>query len=614
MTRASGALLLGASSMFATMYSTQAILPELSRDLDASPAEAGLTVTVVVLAVALGGWVHGPLSDRVGRRHVMVTSAALLVVPTALLGLAPGMEALLALRFVQGALMPGLLVVAVPYVTERFHGPAQGRAMGAYTSSLVLGGFVGRVGTAVLAGWLGWRLALSSLSLLVAAGAVTMWRWLPVDAVAPSSRPLLSAVRSHLGNGPLLLNACTAGAAFFGFVGVFTYATYRLTDPPIDLTLGQAGLVYGVWLVGLLVTPITGLAGRIGPLRVVPWLLLLSIGGALATLVDSLPAIVLGLAAMALAMFTIVPACQLLIPRLADHHRGTATSLHLTVYYTAGGLGGYLPGFALDRSWATLVAACSGSVGLGLAACLGLRATGAGAAASRNAPVAAGDSPGMLAVMPEMAAAPYLSPEERDLVDRLRAGDEQAFMELVERYHPGMVRLARRFVSSQAVAEDVAQEAWEGVLRGIDRFEGRSSLRTWIYRILTNTAKTRGQRERRSVPFSSLDGDDEGPAVDPDRFVSEGPLAGAWASPPRAWDDGPEGRLLGAETREVIDRAIAALPPNQATVIRLRDIEGFPSDEVRELLDISEANQRVLLHRARSKVRAAIEAYMEATG
>ena len=112
-------------------------------------------MTVVVLAVALGGWVHGPLSDRVGRRHVMVTSAALLVVPTALLGLAPGMEMLLALRFVQGALMPGLLVVAVPYVTERFHGPAQGRAMGAYTSSLVLGGFVGRVGTAVLAGWTG---------------------------------------------------------------------------------------------------------------------------------------------------------------------------------------------------------------------------------------------------------------------------------------------------------------------------------------------------------------------------------------------------------------------------------------------------------------------------
>jgi len=373
--RASAALLLGASSMFATMYSTQAILPEISSDFDVSAAVAGLTVSVVVLAVALGGWVHGPLSDRIGRRRVMVASAGLLVFPTALLGLSAGIVMLIGLRIVQGLLMPGLLVVAVPYITERFSGAVQGRAMGAYTSSLVLGGFVGRVGTGLITEWTDWRLALSLLAVPAGLGAAAMWRWLPADAVTPSPHPLSHAVREHLHNGRLLLNAACAGLTFFGFVGVFTYATFRLTDPPIGLSLGEAGLVYGVWLVGLLVTPITGLAGRVGPQRVVPWLLVLSISGALLTLADSLALIVVGLAAMALAMFTVVPACQLLIPRLARHHRGTATSLHLTVYYAAGGLGGYLPGFALDRGWGTLVAVCVASIGGGLAASLGLRAT-----------------------------------------------------------------------------------------------------------------------------------------------------------------------------------------------------------------------------------------------
>jgi RNA polymerase sigma-70 factor, ECF subfamily len=207
---------------------------------------------------------------------------------------------------------------------------------------------------------------------------------------------------------------------------------------------------------------------------------------------------------------------------------------------------------------------------------------------------------------PETEPVPRASEEDLRLVRRLRAGDEAAFMELVERYNGSLVRLARMFVSSQAVAEDVVQEAWVGVLRGIARFEGRSSLRTWIYRIVVNTAKTRGAREARSVPFASL-GDDEGAAVDADRFLP----SGAWASFPQSWSDEPESRLLGDETQAVIAAAIDELPPRQAAVIRLRDVDGFSSAEVRDLLDLSEANQRVLLHRARSKVRAAIEDYLE---
>jgi RNA polymerase sigma-70 factor (ECF subfamily) len=191
------------------------------------------------------------------------------------------------------------------------------------------------------------------------------------------------------------------------------------------------------------------------------------------------------------------------------------------------------------------------------------------------------------------------------LLERLRAGDEAAFAELVRRYHPSLLRFARTFVPTTALAEEVVQETWLGVLKGLDRFEGRSSLKTWIFRILANTAKTRAQREARSVPFSSL-GDAEGsfePSVEQERFGR----MGHWAVPPRAW---PEERLLGAETRSVLAAAIDELPPTQRTVISLRDIEGWSADEVRNVLELSETNQRVLLHRARVKVRRALEQYL----
>jgi RNA polymerase sigma-70 factor (ECF subfamily) len=193
--------------------------------------------------------------------------------------------------------------------------------------------------------------------------------------------------------------------------------------------------------------------------------------------------------------------------------------------------------------------------------------------------------------------------DESMLVTALRRGDERAFMELVDTYTPGMRRFALTFVRTPAVADEVVQEAWLGVLRGLDRFEGRSSLKTWIFRILTNIAKTRGQREGRSIPFSSLAPDDEH-AVDPHRFAENG----QWASPPRSF--GPEERLLSDETMAVVEAAIAALPPNQAIVITMRDVEGFDAEEARNALDISETNQRVLLHRARSKVRQALEDYL----
>ena len=208
-----------------------------------------------------------------------------------------------------------------------------------------------------------------------------------------------------------------------------------------------------------------------------------------------------------------------------------------------------------------------------------------------------------------------IAPHELRELEALRAGDEATFRELVGRYHASMLRVAQIFVSSRAVAEEVVQEAWLGVLRSLDRFEGRSSLKTWIFRILTNTAKTRAVREGRTVPLSALQhpGLLQEAAVESERFLDaqHARWPGHWASPPRRLDELPEERLLAAEARGVIDKAVEELPPNQRAVITLRDVEGWSAEEVRNALELTETNQRVLLHRARAKVRRALEAYLE---
>jgi RNA polymerase sigma-70 factor (ECF subfamily) len=199
---------------------------------------------------------------------------------------------------------------------------------------------------------------------------------------------------------------------------------------------------------------------------------------------------------------------------------------------------------------------------------------------------------------------------EAELVAALRTGDETAFVALVDRYHASLVRLARMYVRQPSVAEEVAQETWLAVLNGIDRFEGRSTLKTWLFRILTNRAKTRGERESRSVPFSSI-GDPDEPAVDPNSFRTEGDqYPGGWKEFPTPWEGDPEERLLAGETRALILDTIEQLPSNQRAVITLRDIEGFDADDVCNVLELSDTNQRVLLHRARSKVRRALEQYL----
>jgi RNA polymerase sigma-70 factor (ECF subfamily) len=206
--------------------------------------------------------------------------------------------------------------------------------------------------------------------------------------------------------------------------------------------------------------------------------------------------------------------------------------------------------------------------------------------------------------------APADDADDLRLLERAREGDEDAFAALVRRYSPSLLRVAQMYVPTRSLAEDVVQETWLGVVRGLERFEGRSSFRTWLFRILVNRAKTRGVRERRTVPFATLaaeDADDDEPAVDPTRFSQDG----FWGAPPRRWDEDPESALRSKEALRIAREAIEKLPETQRTVITMRDLEGFPSDEVRNVLGITETNQRVLLHRARAKVRQALENWIE---
>ncbi len=200
--------------------------------------------------------------------------------------------------------------------------------------------------------------------------------------------------------------------------------------------------------------------------------------------------------------------------------------------------------------------------------------------------------------------------EDSALVEALQNGDESTFEQLIQKYQASMVRVAMLYVADRTIAEDVVQDTWIGMLQGLGKFEGRSSLKTWIFSILTNRAKTRAEKEGRQqgVSFDDLGGDE--PAVEQERFTgTDHPFTGHWAELPDDWGGVPENRLLSAETQSVIQTAIEALPPNQRAVIRLHDIEEWTTQEICNILEISESNQRVLLHRARSKVRAALERY-----
>jgi RNA polymerase sigma-70 factor (ECF subfamily) len=212
----------------------------------------------------------------------------------------------------------------------------------------------------------------------------------------------------------------------------------------------------------------------------------------------------------------------------------------------------------------------------------------------------------------EAGVAGSVRPDEAQLIARLRDGDERAFEAVVESFYPAMLAVARGYVRSRTLAEEVVQESWVGVLRGLDRFEGRSSLRTWVLRIVANVARTRAVREARSIPFSALEVESGEPAVEPERFRGPGdPFPGHWRAYPSEWQNAPQQELLSRETLEVVKKAIDELPEAQRIVITLRDVTGCSAEEVCEALGLTDGNQRVLLHRARARVRAELERHFD---
>jgi YNFM family putative membrane transporter len=363
--------LLGSAGMFAAQYSTQAILPELSRDFGVSPARAGLSVSAVIVAVAVGVWIWGPLSDRIGRRRSLLLASAALVGPTIATGLSPTFEALLVFRALQGLCMPGLLVVGVPYVMEAFGPWLGGRAMGVYVSSLVAGGLIGRVGVALLASGVGWRWAVSLVAVLPAAAFVVMRRWVPHVGAPARTR---GALGGQLRNTQLLRVTVAGGALFFMFVGVFSYVTFRLEAEPFGFGPAQASLIFLLWLFGV-AGPFAGrLVDRIGWRNTALAAVTCAGVALLISLPAWLPTLAIGLGLLTVSMFSGATALQLGVASSTDVDRGVASAIYFCVYYTSGALGAYLPGLAWERwGWNGVAAVALGAVALSV---LALSATG----------------------------------------------------------------------------------------------------------------------------------------------------------------------------------------------------------------------------------------------
>jgi YNFM family putative membrane transporter len=347
--------MLGAAGMFATMYASQAILPELAHDFSVSPSQAGLTISVVVL-VALAGWIWGPLSDRYGRKRSLTLASGLLVLPSVGAALAPTFPLLLVCRALQGACMPGLLTVGVPYVTEVYTPALGGRAMGYYTVALVAGGLLGRVGVGLVTAVAGWRLAFGLVALLPLAGVVVMRRRLPEAPEPERSGNRAMALAAQLRNPAVLAPAAAAAALFFTFVGVFSYASFRLEE---SFGFGGAAtsLVFVLWAMGAF-APLAGrLADRFGWRHVTLGAIGLVACGVLGSLPPHPVTAVLALALITLGMFGGVTAAQLGLAAAGPADRGAASAIYFTFYYAAGALAGFVPGLAWEaEGWPGVVA------------------------------------------------------------------------------------------------------------------------------------------------------------------------------------------------------------------------------------------------------------------
>lgn len=373
--RATAALYLATVATYAAMYVTQPLLPLLSRTFGVGPATAGLSVSAVVLAIAGGSLVAGPLSDAAGRKAVMVGSSALLLVPTLACALATGFPTLVAARALQGLLIPGVTAVSVAWAGEHYAPRDLRAAVGGLIAASVAGGLLGRVASGVVAEHAGWRAPFVLSAAVTALGAAGMALELPARASASGAwRPALrGAVRGmlrHLGDGRLAGGFLLAFFMFFGFIAVFTYLPYRLAGPPWHLSTDAIASVYVVYLAGVVVSPLAGrMASRVAPERLMSAGLWVAAAGVALTLAPSLPVVAAGLVVVVVGTFTAQALGPSWVNLAAREAKGGAGALYLAFYYAGGTLGSFLPGLAWSRwAWPGVAAASGGAFLLGVAA------------------------------------------------------------------------------------------------------------------------------------------------------------------------------------------------------------------------------------------------------
>jgi YNFM family putative membrane transporter len=366
------ALYIVAVAVYADMYITQPILPLISREFGVAPATAGLTVSAVVLAIALASSAYGPLGDSLGRKRVMVTTCLLLAMPTLACAFTGSFGMLLALRAMQGLLIPGVTALAVAYIGDRFAAADLGALVGSFIAATVAGGLIGRVVSGLIADVFSWRAAF------VLFAGVTLLSGVAIGVALPRDRPMVTggwgaAYRSmfgHLANRRLLGGFIIGGTLFFGFIGIFTYLPYYLTAAPFHLSTGIVSSIYVVYLAGVIVSPMAGrLSARFSRQAIMAAGLLIAILGVLGTLIGSLPLIIASLVLLCAGMFTAQATAPAYVNATAPSAKGGANALYLAFYYVGATFGSALPGFAWQAwGWHGVVATCIVALLLGLLA------------------------------------------------------------------------------------------------------------------------------------------------------------------------------------------------------------------------------------------------------
>jgi YNFM family putative membrane transporter len=356
------ALYAGTVVAYADMYVTQSILPVLAVQFGVGAARAGLTVSAVVLAIALASSFYGPLSDALGRRRVMAGATALLSLATLACAFAPSLGALVALRAVQGAFVPGMTAVSVAYAGDRYADRGLPSVVAGIIGASVTGGLLGRVLAGGIAAVGGWRAPFVVFAVMTAVAAVLLSRWLVAGDVRRSAgmRAAWSEMLQHLRDPRLAGAYLVGGALFFAFIGIFTYLPFRLAAPPYLLPTGVISSVYLVYAAGVLSSRAAGrLSGRIAPRRLIAVGLCVEAAGMVLTIAHPLALVVLGLVVLVVGTFIAQAVAPAFVNMTAETAKGGASALYLTSYYVGGTLGAALPGLAWQAAgWPGVVAAC----------------------------------------------------------------------------------------------------------------------------------------------------------------------------------------------------------------------------------------------------------------